>query len=155
MWWYKHLTFFETSIGRRISHSLWDKNKKAVISPFIRKVQEICLIYIRTWILMFISTRNKAGPERLETQLRVQTLSFHVKTKDSSDCVQFALKVFGCKRAWCSNSSNGGLFYWMPWRQVLFMTADSGHCYTTMLIVRVYGSVTSFLCPPTMWNQIF
>lgn len=50
-------------------------------------------------ILMFINTRNKAGPERLETQLRVQTLSFHVKTKDSNDCVQCALKVLGRKRA--------------------------------------------------------
>jgi hypothetical protein len=50
-------------------------------------------------ILMFVSTRSKAGPERLEAQLRVQTLSFHVKTKDSSNCVKSALKVLGCKRA--------------------------------------------------------
>lgn len=48
-------------------------------------------------ILMFVSTRNKAEPERLETQLRVQTLSFHVKTKDSSDCVRLALKIFVCE----------------------------------------------------------
>ena len=99
-------------------------------------------------ILTFISTRNKAGPERLKTQLRVQTLSFHVKTKDSSDYVQSALKILGCKRQWSSSSGNGGLFYWMLWRLVLFMTAVSGHCYTSMLIIQVYGSITSLLYPP-------
>ena len=30
------------------------------------------------------------------------------------------------------------------------MTADSGHCYTTMLIIKEYGSVTDFLYPPPL-----